>query len=151
MVKNEQIDLKEMLVGLPVVSRVLTGSIACAILACYVPLILIAMTGVWVNNLTMWMLNGIWIGILFVVSLVGYRTSRVWPTATVAAILMSAYVSYGMLFAARVEDWRFWWPMWVFGPLGILLNARLFSSYMKMARVSSLKTDSSPSLTKESR
>ena len=113
--------------------RFVAGLIFCAVVAYYIPLVLIALTGIWVNNLTMMMQLVICTALLIVLNLVGNRLDKVFLTNIVLAVIVDCYEAFDL---TRTSNWSAWhncWMLFFFPTIACLLNAWLFLRFKAAA------------------
>ena len=76
---------------LPFWLQVSLGSVISAIVAFYIPLIAVLVTGVWLNRLTMWLDVFVECSMLLVITLIGYRKRRIWKVTLTFVVLYLVY------------------------------------------------------------
>ncbi len=106
--------------------RFVAGLIFCAVVAYYIPLVLIALTGIWVNNLTMMVQLAVCTAFLIVLNLVGNRLNRVFLTNLVFVMIIDCYEVYDLARTSDWSAWHNWWMLFFFPTAACLLNAWLF-------------------------
>ncbi len=105
------------------------GLIACASIAYYIPLIFIALTGVWVNNLTM--ADQLLVAIVFLIiqNLIGNRMNKIIIMGVVLAVVLDGFEAVSLLHATSWSVWQANWMTFFLPTVGCLLNAWLFQRF----------------------
>lgn len=110
--------------------RFVVGLLACAVIAYYIPSFLIALTGVWVNNLTMTLPLLVGVIILVVQSLMGNKLNKPFLVAAFFALVIDGYETYFLIHTA--SSWaafRVNWMVFFLPTAALLLNAWLLGKY----------------------
>ena len=127
------------LVRLPRPARLALGIIGCAVVAFYVPLLVVTMTGVWTNRIFMLDDVAVESSIMAVVSLVGYFTGRVWIVSFVVIGLFLAYLTQHFVRSPAVFNFGMRWPDFFHPATALLLNSWLLQRYIKSVGLSKAK------------
>jgi hypothetical protein len=109
------------------------GLIVCASLAYYFPLILIALTGIWVNNLTMMLQFMVFVAILIITNCIGNRLRRIFLAN---AVMVGLAISYEAWYYAHGFNWSELsrnWMVFFLPVAAFLLNAWLFLRFKAAA------------------
>lgn len=130
MIKDNQSSLTDYLMQLSRGQRFTVAILGSALLSCYLPFGLIALTGIWRNNLFASQ-NLLIVAILSILSLVGYRFRSYWWSNLVPAAGMAIFTFYGMATTRPLADWPLWWEIYFFIIGAALLNAYLMSELTK--------------------
>ncbi len=112
------------------------GLLFCAIIAYYVPLVLIALTGVWVNNLTMLLPLLIAVTVLVVQNLIGNKLSKLMPVAIAFAVVIDCAEAYLIARTSHSFDWRVCWMLFFLPTAACILNAWLLLRFKAAADLS---------------
>lgn len=115
--------------------RYAIGLISCAVAAYYIPSIIIALTGVWVNNLTVLNLLLISVAILIVQNLIGNYFKKILLVGIVFAVLSNIYAVVSMLRIAAHPTVHDWWMMFFFATTSYPLNAWLLLKFKAAANL----------------
>jgi hypothetical protein len=110
----------------------LIGLICSSFLAYYIPMVLVALTGRWINNLTMWLQTAIFMTAFMILNAITSKVGkRDWIVPVLAGTALTLYELSLVARGSRLEDWPTWWMM-VALPLPMcLLNYWLFASFMR--------------------
>src|SRR5437588_95981 len=100
--------------------RFVIGAVVAAFVAYHLPMILVALSGRWINNLTMWLQTAIIMTALIVVNILGNKLRLIWPLGIAVGIVWTLYEISWVMRAQQLEDWPLWW-MVVAVPLPICL------------------------------
>ncbi len=125
-IQDDRTGIAEALRSLDPRLRFAIGLLSCAVVAYYIPSIIIALTGVWVNNLTMINLLLISVAVLVLQNLVGNKVKRIFLVAVIFMIVFNAYATVLMLHMAANPTFHDWWMMFFFPTATCLLNAGMF-------------------------
>ena len=109
------------------------GLIVCATIAYYLPLILIALTGVWVNNLTMMLQFVVFAAVLTITNLIGNRLSRIFLANAVMVGLAISYESWYFAHGFNWSELSHNWMAFFLPVAAFLLNAWLFLQFKAAA------------------
>jgi len=109
------------------------GLLSCAVVAYYIPLIIVALTGTWVNNLTMMDQLAVGVVILAGSNLIGNRVKRILLVGIVFAVLFNIYTVVLMLHMAAHPTVHDWWMAFFFPTAACLLNAWFFLRFKAAA------------------
>ena len=128
-IENRQSSLWEWIRGLSRWQRTGFVWIGSALLAYYLPIALVALTGHWVGSLTD--LLGLLLAciILLFQTAVGRITRQPWIVTIVCALLALIYFSQLVAKSERLEDWSSWWMTVVVPPVAFILNTALFLKF----------------------
>ena len=137
MITDHRVGVAEYLMSLSRRNRLLVSSIFVAAFACYAPLTLIALAGIWRNHLFS-VVNLEVIGLLWVISMIGFRLRAFWWANMIPAVALSGFIFNGMATSRPVEDWPLWWEMYFFilgaaalNAYGMALSSRRLSLYQE--------------------
>lgn len=130
---NNQRTAVEALLTLKPLPRFVVGLVGSAVLAFYIPLIMITLTGKWINNLTgdAWLANLIGIMVLLAQNLIGNKIKRIMPTGIIFAVLMLCYYGGLIIRGWGWGDWKGWWPFLFFSAVSYPLNAYVLLKYKR--------------------
>ena len=109
------------------------GLLGCALVAYYIPSILIALTGVWVNNLTMMDALLISMVVLIVQNLIGNRIKKILLVGIVFAVLFNLYAVVVMVHKTANPTFHDWWMMFFYPTVTYPLNAWLLLRFKVIA------------------
>lgn len=132
-ISERQRSMAESLRRLNPLSRFSLGLIICAILAYYIPMVLVALTGAWVNNLLMWNELAVGVAMLLAQNLIGNKVGRPMLVAIIFAVLIDCYY---VQFFARISmpaAWKGAWKLFFVPTVGFPLNAYLLIRYKQLA------------------
>jgi len=107
------------------------GLVFSAVIGYYVPAILIALTGVWVNDLTMVIPLLLSVTVLIVQNLIGNHFNKILLTGIVLGVALDGYYLDFMLRTAVNPTWHDWWMVYFAPPASCILNAWLFLKFKK--------------------
>jgi len=110
-------------------TRVSVGLLASAVIACYLPHLIVAATGKWINNLTMWGVMAVYVLVLIVQNLTGVALRRRMAAAVVWAAIWLVYFTIHIVRTKFLKDWSQWWMVLFVPPTGSLLNGWLMEIY----------------------
>ena len=136
-VVNHQTSLQESLRNLTPKTRFWIGLFACAILAHFVPVLILTVAGQWVNEVLVFVVLAGMALVLVLQNLLGNKLRRIWLVNSIAAFLYSAYAFSLMVRQAHnlAQGLEAWWGTFLWVILACLLNAALFIQYKKMANL----------------
>jgi len=108
------------------------GLVYSAVVAYYVPSVIIALTGIWVNNLTMLVPFLMTATILIVQNLIGNRLNKVFLLGIVFAAILDCCQITVMFHTTDHPTWHNYWMTYFLLTTASLLNAGLFLQFKKM-------------------
>ena len=111
--------------------RFVVGLIACAIAAYYVPLILIALTGVWVNSLADAMQLLIVVMVLVIQNLIGNKLNQMLIVSAVFAVLVDGLELYILIRTSSSLVFHRDWMLFFLPTTAFFLNAWLLGQYKR--------------------
>ena len=128
-IENRQKPLLEWIRSLPPPQRTPLIWIGSALLAYYIPISLVALTGRWVNSLTDLLGTAVACAILLFQTAAGRLTRRPWLVTIVCGLLALIYFGQLVAKSERLEDWPSWWMNIVVPPVVFVLNTALFLKF----------------------
>ena len=136
-VANHQTSLQEALSGLAPRTRFWVGLFACAVLAHFVPILILVVAGQWVNEVLVFAVVAGMALVLVLQNLLGNKLKRIWLVNSIAAFLYSAHCFRLMARQAPsvTQGLEAWWTTFLWVILASLLNAALFIRYKKIANL----------------
>ncbi len=123
--------LKVSLVRLAPFWRLLFGITGISVLAYYIPLLIVTLTGLWVNRVLMFPDVLIEVGILAIVSVIGYAFKNIW---LVALVVLGIYLGYEIQHYVRAPmtfEIGLRWPEFFAPSASLILNAWLTRRYVR--------------------
>lgn len=133
---KESSTAKEWLAGQPNWLRYAIGLILIAIISIYIPHLLIALSGRWGNNLTMYGIIAGEVALMMIQGLIGLAFRRPLLVGAVFAAAWFLFFAWNVAATERLADWRLWWAALFLSPAASLLNGWLMSLYKRMANLS---------------
>jgi hypothetical protein len=116
-------------------SRFTIGLLTSAILGYYVPILLIAMTGRWVNALTDLVGLGVAATILILQNLIGNRLKRIMSVGVSFAFFLSGLMFFLTLLSGRRWVFKDHWPDEFLPIVACLINAWLLARYKNVVNL----------------
>lgn len=136
-VADHQTSLQEALQNLAPKTRFWIGLFACAILAHFVPVLILTIAGQWVNEVLVFVVLVGMALVLVLQNMLGNKLHKIWLVNSIAAFLYSAHAFRLMAQQAHdiTQGLEAWWGTFLWVILACLLNAALFVQYKKMAHL----------------
>jgi hypothetical protein len=134
MERSESDSLLDWFLEQPSTLRWCLGLLGCAVVAIYVPLILVATTGTWVENLTRVSENLACAAILMLQGATGIFLKRQVVVSGFFAFLWLVFFSWAVASTERIEHWRLWWVVLFIPPVSSLLNGFLLNRFERWLR-----------------
>lgn len=134
-ITNSQTPLAQALRNLHPIPRLAFGLIGCAAISVYAPMLVLTLTGKWVNfMLGQSLINAACIAVVALVTLAANKVGRV---MLVSAALALAFDLYWTSLSVRIytghDWWRYGWPNYFDVTAVFLLNGFLFLRYKQAA------------------
>ena len=112
MITNRQQSFLTVLKKMPRAWALLIGLLCSAAVAYYIPMVIIALTGVWVNNLLDLKGAAASICILSVINAFAFKIQRPYVTNMSLVLCASAFIFYEMALSRPLQDWPLWWEVY---------------------------------------
>ncbi len=131
--QDNRSDLFESLRELDPSLRYAIGLVCCAVVAYYIPSIIIALTGLWVNNLTMLLPLLISATVLVVQNLIGNRLNKILICGLIFAGTIDCGQAYSVAHYPHSFAWHVYLMLFFFPTAACILNAWLFLRFKTAA------------------
>lgn len=132
-IDNRQMDAFRKLRSMNPLPRFALGLLISAFAAFYIPVLLLALVGTWINVLTQWLPNALCIIVLIVLNLIGNKTGKTFLTGFIFAMIIDCYAVSLSVRIYKAPDWQSWLPNFLFINTAIPLNAYLLRQYKMKA------------------
>jgi|GEM_PF-4989490 len=121
--KFEEIGWEVELKNSPLWIRIFIALLTSSVLAYYLPMIIVSLTGHWANNLTDPRLLLVSIGIYIFQNSVGILFRRITLVGIAFAVAWFLFFLVTIVLTRRIEGWKEWWPVLFAPELASLINA----------------------------
>ena len=130
-----QVNLSTALRQLPEKGRFALGALTCALISYYTPLLIIAITGRWVNSLTDVLGLSLGTTVLCLQTVIGNKIKRVMLLGALLAVSFAVVIVYMILSSSRSWSLINYWPDIFLPVTACLLNSILFLRYKRAANL----------------